>query len=441
MKFDSKHIGIIRGVACAIVLQLMSCNLSDDGTRAGVIISDDPSGQIYVEPSIAINPNNDNNIVVASMIFGQKDANPELVIYMSQNGGRTWKRRFISSSDNFVGDPWVSFLDDHVVVVSCLNLGVSGGITLITSDDQGLNWDIKLDLPKYGGLGYDHPVLLALGEHGMLLSASQKRRKDQFSSNDIVMGYLSDQMTVDTILIHSEGLIDLTGGKGDRIDDDKTLLPFVEIGDNSAGYQEIIDTPIIYVLQKDHSNRRYNTVAVDTISGMGSFPTLATDKSPLSKYYGQAYIARHVYEGSRQLAFWKSIDKGDNWRRIMLDGLTSRDKEIWNVNVEVNNRGVIGLFWQELGSDDCFDHVFAYSVDGGETFIDRTLLSTVSSCMNTETHEAVAFKNGRTLADRYNTGGDYHGMTANSKGDFCFAYSALHDERLQLHFKVVSLEH
>ena len=404
---------------------------SNQGSKG--LVSYDHLDLIHIESCLAINPWDNNNLVITCMVFDEKDINPELAIYSSQDGGEAWNLCYLSESPYFVGDPWVTFTANNHVLVTCLNLKNKGGISMLRSNDHGKNWKISDDLSKFNGSNYDHPVIVPF-KSNIAIIASQSRTKINQKSNDVNMVFLSDQLVVDTFIIYTEGLKDLMSGKGGLLTDSTLLIPVIEIGDNSKGHQEIIEHPILSILRVDHHSFETDLIYLDTLSGMGSFPTLAIDNHENSKFLNFVYVARHLDENGRKLAFWRSLDAGKHWERVDVGYLNDHKEEIWNAHVEVNKNGIVGLAWQAKDSRDSVFHYFSYSLDGGKTFAKKIQISGLASFNETPAHNAVVFKNGRTLANRYHTGGDYFGMCTNKNGEFCFSYSRSYKGKFQLYF-------
>jgi len=79
----------------------------------------------------------------------------------------------------------------------------------------------------------------------------------------------------------------------------------------------------------------------------------------------------------------------------------------------VNKDGVIGVSWLD-GRDDptgrCYGVYFTASLDGGDTFLPPSRVSTTPSCPDPQ-------RNGGSF-DRWPRGGDYHGLAATSDGQF-----------------------
>ena len=79
----------------------------------------------------------------------------------------------------------------------------------------------------------------------------------------------------------------------------------------------------------------------------------------------------------------------------------------------VNKGGVLGVSWLD-GRDDptghCYALYFTASLDGGDTFLPPTRVSTTPSCPDSQ-------RNGASF-DRWPRGGDYHGLAATSDGLF-----------------------
>jgi len=76
-----------------------------------VIIVNSDSNILHPEPVIAIDPNNSNRILAASMVFVDPSRFPDVYYYLSTNGGMTWSQGKTTKSNGAIGHihGWVAF--------------------------------------------------------------------------------------------------------------------------------------------------------------------------------------------------------------------------------------------------------------------------------------------------------------------------------------------
>ncbi|MCA1656720.1 MAG: glycoside hydrolase, partial [Actinobacteria bacterium] len=123
-----------------------------------------------VEPSVAVNPRNPDNIVVAWI----QDFPQDNVLAITSDGGRTWQRRAVpkltqcdGGENQATADPWLSFGPDGVVYLSSMGIDLPPGsftpvntVVVSHSKDGGDTWSDPVVV--HGRDAYnDEPTILA----------------------------------------------------------------------------------------------------------------------------------------------------------------------------------------------------------------------------------------------------------------------------------------
>src|SRR5688572_27124541 len=111
-----------------------------------------------VEPYLAINPKDPNNMLAAAMVVTKPDMSGlDCATFTTFDGGRTWARHDFGLRN--AGDAWVAYLPDGTAVLSILEITERGEAPLLffRSSDSGRTWPNK---PASLGNNHDHPTLL-----------------------------------------------------------------------------------------------------------------------------------------------------------------------------------------------------------------------------------------------------------------------------------------
>ncbi len=111
------------------------------------------------EPSVAVNPANPNNVVVAAHDYGDPNYFVGIAVYRSFDGGRTWlgPSRMIPTYGDTASDPSLAFGRDGTLYLSYLSVGVFSEITLAISRDGGATWNFVRVLNYSTSAFYDKP--------------------------------------------------------------------------------------------------------------------------------------------------------------------------------------------------------------------------------------------------------------------------------------------
>ena len=111
-----------------------------------------------VEPYLAINPKDPNNMLAAAMVVIKPDLSGlDCAAFVTYDGGRTWTRNDFGLRN--AGDAWVAYLPDGTAVLSILEITERGesALLIFRSTDGGRTWPSK---PVSLGNNHDHPTLL-----------------------------------------------------------------------------------------------------------------------------------------------------------------------------------------------------------------------------------------------------------------------------------------
>jgi hypothetical protein len=121
-----------------------------------------------------------------------------------------------------------------------------------------------------------------------------------------------------------------------------------------------------------------------------TLPIVVADTSPSSPYRDRVYMVwDDVRGGDSNIWLQRSADKGRTWSAPTRINDNEKappggppDFRMTPV-VAVNPAGVVGIAWYDRRNDPthrCWEHFFTASLDGGETFLSNTPISTARSC-------------------------------------------------------------
>ena len=133
-------------------------------------VSKDMAKAPHVEPVIAVNPKDSNQIVVASMVIGDPVGNRlsswRVDVLRTSDGGKRWERVALPKAPKEIskGDPWLVWGEGQDVYLSCvaaisINSRIKVKTNVLKSRDGGKTWIIKSLTGLVERESHDHPVI------------------------------------------------------------------------------------------------------------------------------------------------------------------------------------------------------------------------------------------------------------------------------------------
>lgn len=178
-----------------------------------------------------------------------------------------------------------------------------------------------------------------------------------------------------------------------------------------------------------------STFKLNKIQGNG-FAAVDLSNGPFG---GRTYIVWVESGGDRHdIKLIHSSDNGKTWSKPVSVNDDKGPVEDANPTIAVNNRGVVGVRWNDRRNhkDDCYDLYFSASLDGGETFLPNATTGRKPTCPlapgnwkpradisaypKTEKGESVEGQglNVLMISTRFPGGGDTQGLDSDSEGVF-----------------------
>lgn len=422
----------------------------------------DPHGESF----FAINPRNSNDQIAASCRIS--DEGPGVSGYVTHDGGHTWTRIALPKE---VAEGWdvITYFDAQGNAYFASN--DRNGLWIIRSSDAGRTWSPVTLLQGIKGFDRQHMAFDRGGrfagriyagatgesvgldgkEHGIQAIAFSTDGGKTYSQPHLIGDSDKERMfAMSNILVAPDGTV---------------IVPFWTFGVPSAEMPTLFD-PKGWDKQIEMS--RYLRVAVsgDGGSTYSVSPAIATsswstsfmsgyklDKiqgngfaavdSSNGPYRGRAYVVWVESAGDRHdIRVIHSSDNGKTWSKHAVVNDDSGPVEDANPTLAVNDRGVVGVIWNDRRThkDDCYDLYFSASLDGGETFLPNVTTGRKATCplasgnwkpsakisAYPKTEEGVSVEgqglNVLMISTRFPGGGDTQGLDSDADGVFHAAW-------------------
>ncbi len=361
---------------------------------------------IESEISITSNPNNPDELIIASMGSGLP-----IIIYKSDNGGTSWNQ---TTFENGIADPVLTYGDNNTAYLTFLDFDSTLEMSLAKSSDNGLNWDIE-NLTLDG------------------LAADRQWMKRDNSPNspyygNVYLSYFHPENQTDIHIVK----VDDMGNVGTNHPIHTTNYEFVQ---NPAIDVSLNGNIVICFVSRD-PNGNSRIMAVNSTDGSSSFSSesLVSDLfmydsngNPLEDVVGFSpgdasrlgnslqmsidkssgpnsgrvyltwtdYVQNNTDEGMNIYLSY-SDDDGVNWSipKIVNDDNVPSSHQYYS-GIDVNALGVVCLSWYDRRNDPVNDALtdfyFSCSKDGGETFFPSVKINTVPSDHNAITNGLSTF--------------------------------------------------
>jgi len=393
-----------------VAVPAASAQQADIHFGATVNVSADRENLPHVEPHLAQDPTNRQNLLVASMVYHESGTVARAGVYRSVDGGTRWGAVVLAEPVTVI-DPWVEF--DREGTAYFLHL--PGRIHV--SPDGGDRWERPVDLPLAGIGPLDFPKIVADRrpgpEGGRVYVVSPSVERDP-------AGLLIGPMLV--FRSTPEGGFERTARiLPARIDyslatapvvlpDGRLAISFSEL--SHAG--ELLPPGRVWITRSDDAGHHFAPPSLVAANGGGNL-SMVVDKSG-GRFHGRLYLAFLRLE-DWNLYLTHSDDAGLRWS----DPVRINDVPYRRLTapihpmLAVNSRGQVGILWPDFREDEeqrCYGVYFAYSDDGGESVSATVVVPGTLNCPDRPggNQMAVDRPDGRRVVDRYLVGGDYYGL-------------------------------
>ncbi|HVT59790.1 MAG TPA: hypothetical protein VHR45_15490 [Thermoanaerobaculia bacterium] len=427
---------------CSLALTLLAP--STDSALAGdatvlppVLISADEPGARHVESWLAVNPRDAQNLIAASLVFGERGG---VAVYASLDGGQSWQRAVHGPRGEkaFPGlDPAISFARDGDAF-----LCTSGGdLAVWRSTDGGRTWGEPAAVP---GSAYDRPSIASdwsagpyhdrvyvagkfpitvFGHPGadvMAISASDDRGRS-FGSSRLILP------SPERGALHLVGNVITTP-------DGRLIVPYQTFDWPQPGQTLLRGDH--WLITSENGGRSYSEPRlVASVQSYGhadewrsmkgaSMAQIALDSSAGPRR-GRLYLVwLDVVEAHYQVFVAASADAGKSWStpvRVNDNHSTSNQS---NPAIAVNEDGTVGVVWNDRRNDArdrCYQPFFAASLDGGASFQPNVEVVKELTCPNGPQTQDGRF-DPVNPAHRFLNGGDTQGIVGRPNSSFQLAW-------------------
>jgi hypothetical protein len=407
----------------------------------------------HIEVHLSASASRPAFLLGAAMVFTpEAQYVPRLTAFTSQDGGRTWTASVLPLPDDTATYPWPGFLDpwttvatDGAAYVAGLRITAQGGeIYVWRSRDGGRRWEPPVRLPRGDGGTFDHPVIFVVpagrGGRGTVyvfanqagLGAVRGASGNSLSrSTDGAATFAAPVMVLPNNLQNQNGnLVAFSDGS--------VMAAWFEL---SGAGERRVRHPRLWTSLSTDGGRSFLPPRLVVEGYTGSWPILDIDRSEGARkdrvYAAWTGIADSAgKEDDRVFIAW-SDDRGATWSAP--NAVHARSRARSNVMMAASPEGVVGVSWYEWAGD-CTQLVFAASADHGESFSDPQRISPPWCPSAPQPGNRVPLPwRSATVADRWPTGGDYHGLVASPGREFRVFWVDAHTGVFQVYTAAIRL--
>ena len=376
-----------------------------------------------VEPYLAVNPKDANNMLAAAMVITKPDMiSIDCAAFTTFDGGRTWSRhdfKLLSAAD-----PWVAFLPDGTAVLSILEITEREETPLLVyrSTDGGRTWPNK---PVSLGNAHDHPTLLVdrsskefAGSLYAVSGRSSKNAAGKGRSAIYVARSIDGGLTFPNPVHVIASNLSYEANNPAILSDGTLLVPFAD--HRRLGDRRRLERQRDWLITSTDGGKTFSEPMLisESCNGAGGWSSIVAG-TPDSRIY-------HLCSASQfngiQVRY--SDNRGERWSdAIRVDRTGNYEPYTRTPAMAVNKDGVVGVVWYDGRNDPstikgtyrCQEIYFTASLDGGVTLLPDAKISSQRTCPASPQHIGTAL--------RFPAGGEYIGMVATPDGSFQVLWS------------------
>jgi hypothetical protein len=387
---------------------------------------------ILVEHHLSQHPANPNHLLISGMYVHPTDKNEyKCFSIVSTDNGISWGHLKIFQVPEGA-DPWAEIMSNGAAVYTVLGIDK---LFAFRSLDAGMTWEKdSVDL----GTEHDHEVVLVNEKSKRFFISSVKGYSVYINySNDFGKEFPFPK----TFKFSTLNLNTLTPV---MINDTTLLVPFVTFQKRIINTTDKLENRTLnkilnWIVPYNINSSTFGVPSLICEECEKGFPVLSVDNSR-SKFNNRLYYVCSNQSNNEILCYFSS-NIGRNWsdykviKKYNAIPHTLKNKFTGIPQAVVNNKGILGIVWQDRTDDvngKCNALYFSFSSDGGISFNEPYRISTELSCMeNTENSWA---------GERYKSGGDYLGFIAKPNGNFLITWADSRNGNSQLYISEISIQ-
>jgi hypothetical protein len=396
-----------------------------------------PAEHLLYEPDLVADPATPGRWLAASIVHGSAPRYPDsekdqtCAAFVSIDDGKSWTRHDFPVTS--CADPWTVITPDGRFLVSMLasspdfpQQGSTSGLLIFSSDDGGRTWSGR---PVGLGRGHDHPVMIvdltSSSRRGWVYVSSHRGTR----ADDGTLRYgpwvarsrdggktFDDPVTIVPNNLHNLAEMPVV------LSDGTVIESFVDAGYFQAGStrEGNFATRRAWVVRSTDGGHAFS-VPMFVNDACGPPPgfrlsALAVDASSGSSRDRLYFACRAKDAGA--IVVNSSADRGERWTTPValpaVAGAVVAEERI--PGLAVNRDGIVAAAWIDGHSAPghaCEEAVFiTASRDGGATWLPPAQVSSAPACADST----------RVASE---TGGDYFGLTAAPDGSFRLLWSEM----------------
>lgn len=432
-------------VACFISLVAQQQTAANPNFEVGEdrLISSGPDLPL-VEPYLAVNPKDPNNMLAAAMVITKPDMSAlDCASFTTFDGGRTWKRHDFGLRS--AADVWVAYLPDGTAVLSILEITENDETPLLIyrSTDGGRTWPNK---PVSLGNAHDHPTLLVDRSSkqyagGLYAISGRSRRNAAGKARSAIFIARSTDGGLtfpDPVHVIASNL-SYEATNPAILSDGTLLVPFAD--HRRPGNRRRLERSRDWLITSTDGGKTFSEPLFISESCNG-----AAGWSSVVAGAGEGPLRERIYHvcGTSQFAgivVRYSDDRGERWSdEVRVNRLGNYEPYVRTPAMAVNKDGVVGVVWYDGRNDPstikgtfrCQELYFTASLDGGETFLPDVKISSQRTCPASPQQIPTAL--------RFPAGGEYIGMVATPDGAFQILWSDSRSGVYQLRMATVTVK-
>lgn len=391
-----------------------------------ILVGTESKESQLIEPHVAAHPTNPNHLIAAAAVKSTTKRNDydieHCVVFVSKDGGKTWKRTDMTGQAGI--DAWVGFSENKAIVstlgphplYSEYKFNSVLQMLVYTSFDGGDNWT---KTPQSLGGSYDGPRSTPAKDGSIFITAHTGVRGKAPNAQIFVAKVLNNNyiekmsyVNPSNLNIGIDGIVSYNDGTL-AISFQDYQYPVSGPMRDENGWRGVIKTRREWLITSSDEGQTFSPPKLITESFYDRANDLSVDKTE-GKFKDRLYCVGSStnYES---VLFTYSDDKGDTWtdatpiEKIKNIGIRKEP------HVAINKDGVIAVSWFDSRDNPesklCYSPYIAFSVDGGKTFNKSVKVADKKSCVNPKI-------SGENVANRWPVGGDYFGLTATADGRF-----------------------